>query len=244
LLVRGYTRSFIDFFLLTHRLRNIEATATVASPLPAERGGPMFVCEVKQPSEEYVDRMKFMTEHLAESEAAARTGDLKRAAGAFSLLAEHFEKAGQTKSAGSSQHQQALSQHQQPPQTKTAMSVAIHFHEKALANAKQIGDIGLEAAAHRSLGSCRHRTGDIAGAIAHYERFNELAKQPPVDEGMLAMSGKLLIIVYRAMADECEQAHDFGRAAEYYGKYLACAEAVHDAESTGVAHYRLGLCHK
>eukprot|EP00727_Mastigamoeba_balamuthi_P008596 m51a1_g4359 hypothetical protein (676) ;mRNA; f:258348-260802 len=219
LLTRGDVRSFQDFFLLTHDVSPESARSPPSSPRAGTAPGQQAVPSLFRPREkpESIEVLNFLKEHLSEAETAQRLGDSKSVVGAFSMLAEHYERRGDA----------------------TSLRVAVHFHTKCLDVAQRLQDKTLEGTVNRSLGACYQRVGDVERAIEHYEKFAELAKDSGKD-----VANKHLVSAYQSFAEDCAAADDWQRAVTYYLKVVEKAKDSGDTASQGSAHFRLGHCYK
>jgi len=202
ILADGFVQSFVDFFYLTHR------PDPNAEPTPMVDGGAGR--EIEVPPEE----MLYVRDNLTQAENARRQGDTTTVYGAYSNLAQHFQKV-------------------KDPKT------GVYFYEKCLEISRLTGDKRGEMAANNDLGLIYQGMNDVNSAIKFHERHLELATdgEVPSEENVAA---KELIKVYKKVAGTKEGANDHEEAVQYYQKCLEAARLAQEKRSEGMACYRLG----
>lgn len=161
------------------------------------------------------DEMIFLRDHLTRAESARRKGDTATVYSSFASLAKYF------------QHRSG------DPKT------GVYFYEKCLEIARLTGDFRGEMAANHDLGVAHSLIGDVAGAAQYHERHLEMARGLE-DHVEVRSALKELIDVYRAAAEESEQAGDAENAACMHERCLESARSAGEAASEARAALALG----
>ena len=218
-LVEGCPEAFIDFFYLTTPDDGVGDDNLAPEELEAHGVDPK---QYEQTDEVSVEHMQFLKDSLVAADASSRRQDFGGVTDAYRSLAKFFAGADHPKK-------------------------AVFFYDKCLHVASQAGDVAAEMEANADLGGAHESMGDVASAVAAFERQARMAETSGDNEQLRVSRGNLIRIYRAAAARETSLAGGNAEAGVgYLQKCLETAKLDGDGSNPtaeGFANHRLGLAH-